>query len=380
MTAEAPDPAALREQLLAGCALRAADSGGRPHPEPPHRYRGCYQRDRDRIVHCSAFRRLDYKTQVFVPHEQDHYRTRLTHTLEVAQIGRTLARAVGVNEDVVEAVALAHDLGHPPFGHAGEAALNDAMAGAGGFEHNRQSLRVVDYLEHPYPHFRGLNLTNVVRRCLAKHETRYDRPDDDEFNDGLIAPLEGQLVYLADELAYTSADLADALSAEWLSPDDLGDLTLWREAWRRAVESIPDARPIHHRIQACRNVLGILADDVVAETRGRIAEMCLQTPDDVRRAPRRCAAFSAEWDGPVRQFQQFMLQRVYEHPVAAGHSRNGRKIIGDLFAAYQADPSLLLARYRERIPAEGQCRVICDYIAGMTDRYCRQQHERIAQG
>jgi len=379
MTAEAPsDRAARREQLLAPCALRAADSGGRGHPEAPHPYRSCYQRDRDRIVHCSAFRRLDYKTQVFVPHEQDHHRTRLTHTLEVAQIARTLARAVGANEDVVEAVALAHDLGHPPFGHAGEAALNEAMAGAGGFEHNRQSLRVVDYLEHPYPAFRGLNLTRAVRRCLAKHETRYDHPGDGELDDGLAAALEGQLVDLADELAYTSADLADALSAKWITPDDLADLALWREAWRRAREAMPDARAIHHRIQACRNVLGTMADDVVAETTRRIAEMRPASPDEVQRAGRRVAGFSPDWDAPVRQLQQFMLERVYEHPVADGHSGRGRGIIADLFAAYLADASRLPGRYQARIPAEGDRRVICDYIAGMTDRFCRQEHERIS--
>ncbi|MHC4983570.1 MAG: dGTP triphosphohydrolase, partial [Planctomycetota bacterium] len=198
---------AFQAERLAGCAVKERDSGGRAVAEDQHPYRTCFQRDRDRVVHCSAFRRLDFKTQVFVPHEQDHFRTRMTHTLEAAQIGRDLARALSLNEDLIEAVSLAHDLGHPPFGHAGEEALAELMAESGGFEHNRQSLRAVDYLEHPYPQFRGLTLTRVVRECLAKHESRCDSPACEEFDDGLLAPLEGQLVDLADEIAYTAADL-----------------------------------------------------------------------------------------------------------------------------------------------------------------------------
>ena len=179
----------------------------RKHHEEAHGYRSCFQRDRDRVVHCTAFRRLDFKTQVFVPHQHDHFRTRMTHTLEVALIARTLGRALGLNEDLIEAVALAHDLGHSPFGHGGEEILNELMADHGGFEHNRQSLRVVDYLEHPYPNFRGLNLTNVVRECIARHETAYDTPACPDFSDDLQAPLAGQVVDAADEIAYTSADL-----------------------------------------------------------------------------------------------------------------------------------------------------------------------------
>jgi dGTPase len=200
----------------------------REHPEPPHPYRGPYQRDRDRILHCSAFRRLDFKTQVFVPHEHDHFRTRLTHTLEVAQVARTLGRALGLNEDCIEAVALAHDLGHPPFGHGGEKELDELMVDHGHFEHNRQSLRVVDYLEHPYPEFRGLNLTQATRECIARHETRYDAPVCEEFDDDRLAPLEGQLVDLADEIAYSSADLEDALAARRIDEADLSDIELSR--------------------------------------------------------------------------------------------------------------------------------------------------------
>ncbi len=368
------------ESALRPCALRAADSGGRAHAEPEHPYRSCYQRDRDRIVHCSAFRRLDYKTQVFVPHEQDHYRTRLTHTLEVAQVARTLARALAVNEDVAEAVALSHDLGHAPFGHAGEEALSELMAGHGGFEHNRQSLRVVDSLEHPYPAFRGLNLTQAVRRCLGRHRTRYDAPRLEEFEDAPQAPLEGQLVDLADEIAYTSADLEDSLWAGWLLLDQLEHLELWRRAWQRAEAAMPSARAVHKRIGACRNVLAILVDGALAETERRIAEMRLSAPADALRAPRPCAAFGQDVAEPMRELQDLLDQQVYRHPAARAHDAEARQILTELFGAYLSDPSLLPDRYRSRIEEQGPHRVACDYIAGMTDRYCRDEHRRVARG
>ncbi|MDY7011043.1 MAG: deoxyguanosinetriphosphate triphosphohydrolase [Planctomycetota bacterium] len=370
---------ASHSNRLSPVALGVCDSGGRVHAESAHPYRTCYQRDRDRIVHCSAFRRLDYKTQVFVPHEQDHYRTRLTHTLEVAQVARTLARALRVSEDVAEAVALAHDLGHPPFGHAGEKILNELMAEAGGFEHNRQSLRVVDYLEHPYPDFRGLNLTNAVRLCLARHETRYDSPQIEQFADIPSAPLEGQLVDLADEIAYTSADLSDALSAGWITLERLSELELWRQAWKQAEDKMPTAREIHKRISACRGILGILADDALAETARRIDLLVAANtattppcPADVQQNPHRCAAFGDETADRLEQLQQFLLENVYQHPEVLRHHAEAGKIITELFRAYLAEPALLPSRYLSRVDADGLARVICDYIAGMTDRFCRE--------
>lgn len=371
------DSSQAGESGLIGCALRPADSGGRAHAEAEHPYRSCYQRDRDRIVHCSAFRRLDYKTQVFVPHEQDHYRTRLTHTLEVAQIARTLSRALQVNEDAAEAVALAHDLGHPPFGHAGEAALDELMADHGRFEHNRQSLRIVDYLEHPYPGFRGLNLTRAVRVGLARHETRYDAPGPTGFDDAPLAPLEGQLVDLSDEIAYTSSDLQDALAAGWITLDQLGRSALWRRAWQQAESAMPSARPIHKRLDACRNVLAIMADDVIAETLRRIAEMDLASPADVRRAPRRCAGFGSELAPQVEQLGQLLRERVYRHPTALQQEAEARRILRELFHTYLGDPSLLPGRYQSRIDEQGPQRVVCDYVAGMTDRFCRKEHARL---
>ena len=369
---------AYQEGWLGPWALRVADSGGRAHGGDEHPYRTCYQRDRDRVIHCSAFRRLDYKTQVFVPHEQDHYRTRLTHTLEVAQVARTLGRALRANEDVAEVVALAHDLGHPPFGHAGERSLEELMADHGHFEHNRQTLRVVDYLEHPYPEFRGLNLTQAVRRCLAKHETRYDAPAAGEFDDGLLPPLEGQLVDLADEIAYTSADLYDALGAGWIAPGQMEDLALWRMAWERA-PSAGAAAATHRRIQACRNVLDILAEDAVAATARRLEQLDPAGPADVQSARHRCAAFSDELGGPVRQMQEFLLANVYQHAEARRQHGQARQIIRGLFQAYLGSASLLPARYQERVGSEDPHRVVCDYIAGMTDRFCRQQHRRIVK-
>ena len=359
-----------QRQWLAPCAVAEADSGGRTHHEDEHAYRTCFQRDRDRIVHCSAFRRLDFKTQVFVPHEDDHFRTRLTHTLEVAQIARDLARALRLNEDLAEAAALAHDLGHAPFGHMGEQVLDELMADHGRFEHNRQSLRVVDYLEHPYPGFRGLNLTSVVRECLARHETRYDAPICDDFDTGLLAPLEGQIVDLADEIAFTAADLDDALAGGWITLEQLGELDLWRQAWSRAAADAPRAHAVHKRIRACKGVLAAMADDVVATTSGNMIRMALPDPDAVRRAGARCAALSPQTARGVAQVQQFLLEKVYLHPRGAAHRDLARRTITALFGAYTAEASRLPERYRRRIEADGLHRVTCDFIAGMTDRYC----------
>lgn len=366
-----------QDQWLASFAVHEAQSGGRKFPEPEHAYRTCFQRDRDRVVHCAAFRRLDFKTQVFVPHQHDHFRTRMTHTLEVAQIGRTISRALRLNEDLVETVALAHDLGHPPFGHGGEAVLDELMAASGGFEHNRQSLRVVDYLEHPYPQFRGLNLSQVVRECLAKHQTRYDRPTCPEFDLTLQAPLEGQLVDLADEIAYTSADLEDALGAGWLTIDRLVGLSLWQRAWQVAEAEYPQAREIHKQIRAGKAILAAMTDDVIRQTRQNLAQLAPASLDDVRRAPRRLVGFTETIGQEVRQMQDFLLREVYLDPKADEKERQTRQILRDLFETYAKEPALLPVRYQQRIDAEGLPRVICDYIAGMTDRYCRVEHEKL---
>jgi dGTPase len=367
-----------RQKLwLAPWAVTEEHSGARKFPEDEHPYRTCFQRDRDRIVHCAAFRRLDFKTQVFVPHQHDHFRTRLTHTLEVAQIARNIGRALRLNEDLIEAVALAHDLGHPPFGHGGEAVLDECMAVHGGFEHNRQSLRVVDYLEHPYPQFRGLNLTQAVRECIARHQTRYDTPLCEDFPRGLQAPLEGQIVDFCDEIAYTSADLDDSLAAGWISPEQLADLKLWQTARAVAEADAPDAREIHKQIRACKAVLAAMADDLIATTTEAVSAAGIRTTDDIRHLGRRTAGFSPKLADDVKQLQDFLLHNVYLHPRSAEKEKLTRKILGELFTAMTADEELLPERYRRRIDADGLHRVACDYIAGMTDRFAQKQHEEL---
>jgi len=366
-----------QREWLAAWAVHDDQSGGRKFDQPEHPYRTCFQRDRDRVVHCSACRRLELKTQVFVPHEHDHFRTRLTHTLEVAQIARSLGRALRLNEDLIEAVALAHDLGHPPFGHAGEEALDELMGGHGRFEHNRQSLRVVDYLEHPYPQFRGLNLTRVVRECLAKHTSAYDTPICEDFDAALFGPMEGQLVDLADEIAYTSADLEDALWAGWIRPEELGELALWRRALAVAEADAPGAGPVHKRIRACKAILSAMADDLVATTTANLASSPISSPDDVRRAKCRYVTFSQELAEDVRATQRFLLERVYLCETNAARNAEAGRIVRDLFEAYTSDVSLLPARYRRRVESDGPHRLACDYIAGMTDRFCRNEHARL---
>lgn len=366
-----------QEAFLASYAVGFGPEGRRGFHEPEHEYRTCFQRDRDRVIHCSAFRRLDFKTQVFVPHEHDHFRTRMTHTLEVSQVARTLARALRVNEDLAETVALAHDLGHPPFGHGGEKALDERMARHGGFEHNRQSLRIVDVLEHPYPAFRGLNLTHVVRECMARHETRYDSPSGTEFPPGMQGPLEGQLVDLADEIAYTSADLEDALAVGWITEESLAGQALWDEAMRVAAGADPGARPIHRRIRACKAVLAGMADDLLATTRANLGAAGVSSVDDVRGAGRKLVSFSAGKARDVEALQKFLETNVYCHERNLQATRNGQAVIGEVFDAYAADPSLMPARYQQRIEGDGLERVVCDYVAGMTDKYCREKREMI---
>ena len=363
---------------LAPYAVFEADAGSRRHEEVAHPYRTCFQRDRDRIVHCSAFRRLDFKTQVFVPHEHDHFRTRLTHTLEVAQIGRTIGRALRLNEDLIEAVALAHDLGHPPFGHRGEWVLNDLMADAGGFEHNRHSLRIVDYLEHPYPRFRGLNLSQVVRECLAKHDTKYDTPACSEFDPAETPPLEGQVVDLADEIAYTAADLDDALAAGWLSVEELSELTIWRDAWARARQLAPDARQIHQRIRARAAILSEMVDDLIANTAAGVTGADL-SPADVRQAGRKWVTMSASMGRRVGELQTFLLERVYNHPASCEHGDRAVGIISELFEHFTKHPDALPRRYQSRIEADGLPGVIRDYVAGMTDRFCQDCHAALRE-
>jgi dGTPase len=371
---------------MAPFSARSADTRGRMHAEGADPVRDAFGLDRHRVLSCAAFRRLEYKTQVFVTFEDDHFRTRLTHTLEVAEIARRLAIALQVNPTLAEVIALAHDLGHPPFGHAGEAALCALMQGHGGFEHNRHSLRIVEYLEHPYPAFRGLNLTFEVREGIAKHETRYDRPHPperdgdspaDRFASGGWPTLEGQIACLADQLAYDCHDLEDAIGAGLIHESDLQAVPLWR----RAAEPVRAEYPALPLPAVRRPILDALLNtlllDVITESRRRIADAHPETPDDVRQSPGALVAFSDEMASDVRSLESFLLERVYRHARLVRMDAKARRFIERLFEAYLAGPRMLPPRYFGRVEEQGAHRVVCDYIAGMTDRFCQDEYKRL---
>lgn len=361
---------------LAPCAARAECSRGRTHREEEHSYRSPYQRDRDRVIHSTAFRRLEYKTQVFVNHEGDHYRTRLTHTLEVAQIARTIARALGLNEDLTEAAALAHDIGHTPFGHSGEEALDKLMEGHGGFEHNRHGLRVVDALEKRYAQFAGLNLTYEVREALVRHSTAYDAParapagEPEEFAEDECDHLEGQVVSAADAVAYNSHDLDDGLASELLREDDLGDLAMWRAA-ERAVPSGHDTAPQLRRRAIVRRLIDRQVTDIIETSRGAITESGVRSVDDVRRSSARLVRPSEALAAESTELQEFLHARLYRHERVMREANRGRECVRALFAGFMDRDEGLPDDFRARIERDGTERVVCDYIAGMTDRFAR---------
>ncbi|MBI5955567.1 MAG: deoxyguanosinetriphosphate triphosphohydrolase [Chloroflexi bacterium] len=367
------DLEAVEERTLAPYAMASRLSRGREYPEAEPAYRTAYQRDRDRIIHTTAFRRLEYKTQVFVNHEGDYYRTRLTHTLESAQIGRTVARALGANEDLVEAIALAHDLGHPPFGHSGEDALHQLMEGRGGFEHNSHSLRIVDVLEERYPGFKGLNLTWEVREGIIKHVTTYDRSDASGFEPDLRPTLEAQIVSAADEIAYNSHDLDDGLRAGMISPEDLSQIKLWKEAVQEVGE--PFSERVRHGI--VREIIGVQVTDLLSETERRIAEYDVHSLEDVRNAPESLVDFSVEMTAKRQELKDFLYTRLYRHYRVVRMAEKARHVVTGLFNAYLSQPDQLPFSVRARIDGEGAARAICDYIAGMTDRFALEENRKL---
>jgi dGTPase len=367
-----------REQdQLAPFASRSADSRGRRHPEAEPSHRTAFQRDRDRIIHATAFRRLEYKTQVFVYHEGDHYRNRLTHSLETAQIGRTLARMLGLNEDLVETVALAHDLGHPPFGHAGERILDGMMREWGGFEHNRQSLRVVEVIEHRYPGFRGLNLCWESREGLAKHHTDFDAPDPGDFAPGALPSLEAQVVNLADEIAYTAHDLDDGIISELISFRSLVDAPLWADCFRQAEESAPGAPARMHCAGAIRTLIGLLVADCAGATLAALEDMDIRTPDGARTAPRAATCFSPAMQERFAALKRFLNQHLYRHYKVRRMEVKAERVLSELFCAYVDDPELLPPAFRTHIPTTSPERIVCDYLAGMTDRYSIREYQKL---
>ncbi len=366
-------------ERLAPFAVRSADSRGRVVPESEHPYRTAFQRDRDRVIHARAFRRLEYKTQVFVHHEGDHYRNRLTHTLEGAQIARTLARALRLNEDLAEAIVLAHDLGHTPFGHAGERVLDALLEGEGGFDHNRQSLRVVDLLEERSPRYRGLNLTAETREGILKHGAAWEHPvplPPETPSHG----LEAQLADLADEIAYTNHDLDDGLRSDLLSLDALGEIELWRDARRAAEERGPATTDAILRAQIIVALLDGLATDLLEATAARIAAAAPDSADAVRALPEPCVGFSEPTQGRLRTLKRYLFENFYLHPRVLRATRRAERILGDLYRAFRDDPLRLPERARDRVREDGEARAIADYIAGMTDRFAETEHRRLRGG
>ncbi len=363
-------------------------SRGRRYPEASPANRSEYQRDRDRIIHSAAFRRLEYKTQVFINHEGDLFRTRLTHSIEVAQIARSIARALGLNEDLTEAIALAHDLGHTPFGHSGQEALNECLRDHGGFEHNLQSLRVVDVLEERYAEFPGLNLTFETREGILKHCSPKNARELGElgkrFLDKTQPGLEAQLVNIADEIAYNNHDVDDGLRSELLTIDQLMRISLFAgeyEEVRRRYPNIPPRRAVYETI---RRMINYVVTDLIDNSRRRINHAGIKSLEDVRRHPEPLIAYSAEVSEKSRELKRFLRQNLYAHEQVARIMGEAVKIVRELFGAFMRAPASLPLQYREKLRQQNgtreQARIVADYIAGMTDRYAMREHARLFPG
>jgi dGTPase len=370
---------AREDAALAPYAMRSRSSRGRRYPEPEHPFRMVFQRDRDRVIHSAAFRRLEYKTQVFVNHEGDYYRTRLTHTMEAAQITRTLARTLCLNEDLAEAIALAHDLGHTPFGHAGERILDRLMAPYGGFEHNAQSLRIVDVLEERYPEFRGLNLSWEVREGIVKHSTRYDRPQVQEFDPNLAPTLEAQIVDFTDEIAYNAHDIDDGLKSGMLDPDDLASVPLWRDSLREVTRKAPRASEGVLHYQAVRTLIDHMVSDLIETLLGRLHERRIDSITAVRAVKPRLVEHSPEMGERVRELKAFLYDRLYTHYRVTRMTAKASRIVSALFTAYMEEPKQLPPHVTRRVAEEGESmpRVIADYVAGMTDRFALEEYRKL---
>jgi dGTPase len=362
---------------LAPFAQKSGDSRGRKYSEPRHAYRTEFQRDRARIIHSRAFRRLEYKTQVFLNGTGDHLRTRLTHSIEVASISRTIARALALNEDLAEAIALAHDLGHSPFGHSGEEMLAECMRDHGGFDHNRQSLRVVELLENAYPDFAGLNLTFEVREGLQKHQAFYKpaAPGEEKYR---CPSLEAQIANLADETTYYSHDLDDAVDFEILSAAQLEENEVWHRSHRAVISRYPDARePELHKL-IIRDIIDVQVRDVITTSAQSIADAGVQSAEEVRQQQAPLIRYSDDLFQANRELRRFLYQNVYYHPRVAEVNQRACEMLRKVFEAYVIDPDRLGEAAAKRIEAEGLHRTVCDYIAGMTDRYLMEEYARIA--
>jgi dGTPase len=367
----------IENSALAPYGVRSGSSRGRKFPEDEADYRTTFQKDRDRILHTTAFRRLEYKTQVFINYEGDYYRTRLTHTLEVSQVGRTVARALGANEDLVEAICLAHDLGHPAFGHSGEVTLNRLMKDHGGFDHNKQSFRIVTKLEKRYADYHGLNLTWEVLEGIVKHETEYDVSDASEYDPELRGHLEAQIANAADELAYTAHDLDDGLRSGMITPKMLEGITLWETL----LESISFSRSRSldelSRHQLIRRLVGIEVTDLVDTTSAKLRESGAASVRELQALPYNVIGFSDDLARRNRELKDFLYRRLYRHPRVVRMAVKAEQIIADLFAAYVQETEILPYEIQENIEKRGLERAVCDYVAGMTDRFAIEEHGKL---
>ncbi len=366
-------------EVLAPYAMKSKDSRGRAHPEEEHEYRSVFQRDRDRIIHSTAFRRLEYKTQVFVNHEGDYYRTRLTHTIEVAQIARSIARSLRLNEDLTEAIALAHDLGHTPFGHSGEETLRELMEDKGGFEHNRQGLRVVEQLERRNPGYKGLNLSWEVREGIIKHTTSYDKASFSEFEPDKFPPLEAQTVNLADEIAYNNHDLDDGLTARMIGEDALEEIPLWKETYREIGEQFPHSDRERRKYQTIKALINLQVTDLIIETEKRLNQAGVESVDEVRKTSSFLVSFSPRMSRKNEELKQFLLEHLYHHYRVVRMTEKARRFMRKIFKTYLDHPRQLPPDTQEKFKEESPARVVCDYIAGMTDRFALNEYIKLFQ-
>ena len=368
----------FENNFLAPYAMKSHNTRGRIHKEPEHPYRSNYQRDRDRIIHSAAFRRLEYKTQVFVNHEGDYYRTRLTHTLEVAQIARTIAFALRLNIDLVEAIALAHDLGHTPFGHSGEDALNELMAKSGGFNHNLQGLRVVDILEERYPEFPGLNLTWEVREGIVKHSSAFDKGVDIK---GLapdeMPTLETQIVDIADEIAYDNHDLDDGITSGLLKESDLEKLQIWNNICRKISQKYAKIDYQERKYLIIRALIDMQVTDLIQEIEKKIKKLDLKSHLEIKKYAKKIASFSSEMLKLRKPLRELLMDKLYHHYRVIRMSAKAKRFLKELFNVYMDIPTALPPGIQKRIPADGRRRVVCDYIAGMTDRYALDEYKKL---
>ncbi len=369
----------LENRYLASYAMKNSLSKGRVYKEKEHPYRSIYQRDRDRIIHSAAFRRLEYKTQVFVNHEGDYYRTRLTHTLEVSQIARTIAISLRLNSDLVEAISLAHDLGHTPFGHSGEEALNELMKHHGGFNHNLQGLRTVDFLEERYPDFPGLNLSWEVREGIVKHSTQYDRSAQvEEFHPEKMPILETQVVDIGDEIAYNNHDLDDGMTSGLLEEEGLKKLEIWKIAISKIGPGYNRLSAQMRKYQIIRTLINMQVTDLIIETEKKIKKARIKKFTDACETNEKQVSFSNQMERLRSPLQDFLTHNLYHHYRVVRMSNKAKRFITELFQVYLSKPEQLPFQASRYIKTKEDIRrVICDYIAGMTDRYALDEYKKL---